>query len=92
MFKLANRMDGLKPSVFTSLLEDKKIYETTTGRTVLDFSLGSPDISPAPAILETMKSAVQVCQLPVCSQPASFSDRSHPHVVSGALQRLAGGG
>lgn len=51
MFKLANRMDGLKPSVFTSLLEDKKIYETTTGRTVLDFSLGSPDISPAPAIL-----------------------------------------
>lgn len=60
MFKLANRMDGLKPSVFTSLLEDKKIYEEKTGRSVLDFSLGSPDISPAPAILETMKSAVQV--------------------------------
>lgn len=60
MFKLAKRMDGLKASVFTSLLEDKKIYEEKTGRKVLDFSLGSPDISPAPAILETMESAVRV--------------------------------
>lgn len=57
MFKLANRMKGLQPSVFTSLLEEKAEYEQRTGQKVLDFSLGSPDISPAPAIIHTMTEA-----------------------------------
>ncbi len=50
----AHRMEFLHRSVFNELLEDKKKFEEQTGLTVLDFTLGSPDIPPAQAVIDTL--------------------------------------
>ncbi|UNT95689.1 pyridoxal phosphate-dependent aminotransferase [Allobaculum mucilyticum] len=52
--ELAQRMKDLHTSVFTDLSHDKAEVEAQTGMKVLDFSLGSPDIPPAPAVIETL--------------------------------------
>lgn len=64
MISVAHRMETLHKSVFTSLLQEKEQYESSTGLQVLDFSLGSPDIPPGRQIIETMVEAV--------SRPASY--------------------
>lgn len=52
--KLARRMSSLQDSVFTSLKKEKQEFERLNGMKVLDFSLGSPDIPPAQAVIDTL--------------------------------------
>lgn len=52
--EIAQRMQFLHESVFTDLKKEKEAYEAATGSRVLDFTLGSPDIPPAPAVIETL--------------------------------------
>ena len=59
MIQLAKRMQDFHASIFLNLKEDKIQYEKTTGNKTIDFSIGSPNISPDPVIIETMASAVQ---------------------------------
>lgn len=57
--KLARRMDYLHTSVFTDLRHDKEEMEKNSQTKVLDFSLGSPDIPPASAVIETLSTQAQ---------------------------------
>ena len=59
MFETAKRMKDFHLSIFTELLDEKKEYEFRTGRQVLDFSLGSPDIAPSSRIIDVMEEAVK---------------------------------
>lgn len=52
--EIARRMDFMENSVFASLRKEKAEFERNTGTRVLDFTLGSPDIPPAPAVIQTM--------------------------------------
>lgn len=52
--EIARRMDFLQTSVFTDLREEKEKFEKETGTRVLDFTLGSPDIPPAPSVIQTL--------------------------------------
>lgn len=56
-FETAERISSLNESVFTDLLHEKLRYEQRTGQKVLDFTLGSPDIPPSQAVIETLCSA-----------------------------------
>lgn len=60
MFDTAKRMNYFHTSVFTELIEEKKIYEKDHQEKVIDFSLGSPTIPPSEKIIETMVNAVAV--------------------------------
>ena len=59
MIQLAKRMQNFHASIFLNLKEEKIQYEKTTGKKTIDFSIGSPNISPDPVIIETMAQAVQ---------------------------------
>lgn len=52
--KIADRMDFIQNSVFADLRAEKEQYEKEHQSRVLDFTLGSPDIPPAPSIIETL--------------------------------------
>lgn len=52
-------MDYLHTSVFTDLRHDKEEMEKNSQTKVLDFSLGSPDIPPASAVIETLSTQAQ---------------------------------
>ena len=52
--KLARRMSALHTSVFTELKAEKERLEQEEQMTVLDFSLGSPDIPPAQSVIDTL--------------------------------------
>lgn len=52
--KLARRMRALHTSVFTELKAEKERLEQEEQMTVLDFSLGSPDIPPAQSVIDTL--------------------------------------
>lgn len=54
MIHVAKRMEFLQLSVFNELNAEKVRFEEETGRKVLDFTLGSPDIPPAPAVIQTL--------------------------------------
>lgn len=60
----ASRFQFLNDSVFTSLRKEKEEFEKHHQLKVLDFSLGSPDIPPAPAVINTL------CQQ--ASNPANY--------------------
>lgn len=64
MIETARRMKGFHTSVFTDLLNEKEKWERATGKSVLDFSLGSPNIAPDHQIIETMEKA--------CADPANY--------------------
>ena len=59
MPKIAQRMKDFHSSIFLNLKEEKLKYEKNTGNRTIDFSIGSPNISPDPIIIETMAQAVQ---------------------------------
>lgn len=54
MVPIAKRMEFLQLSVFNELKEEKIRFENQTGTKVLDFTLGSPDIPPASAVIQTL--------------------------------------
>lgn len=59
MINESTRMDVFKTSIFTELAKEKAKVEAQ-GKSVLDFSIGSPDIAPSKPIIETMIEAVAV--------------------------------
>ncbi len=52
--KFSKRMDGLASAIF-SQLENKKNEMAASGRTVINFSIGTPDMPPAPHVIKTMQ-------------------------------------
>ena len=59
MIETAQRMKHFKTSVFTSLKELKKQYEKEHNQKTIDFSLGSPNITPDPQIMNVLAEAVE---------------------------------
>ncbi|MEG6523434.1 LL-diaminopimelate aminotransferase [Desulfotomaculum sp. 1211_IL3151] len=55
--KLAKRMDALVPGIFTELARARAEKEKT-GTSVIDLSIGSPDLPPAPHIIHSLAQAV----------------------------------
>ncbi|MGM9947262.1 aminotransferase class I/II-fold pyridoxal phosphate-dependent enzyme [Floccifex sp.] len=49
------RMEAFQTSIFTNIKKMKEEYIQRTGNTVIDFSIGSPNIAPVSCIIETMK-------------------------------------
>lgn len=56
--KSAERMKYFRPSVFTRLDEEKRRLQEK-GEKIIDFSIGSPDIAPAPHIMEALLKAAE---------------------------------
>lgn len=56
--KRAKRMECFRPSIFTKLDEEKK-RQQALGKTMIDFSIGSPDIAPASHIVDTLCKEVE---------------------------------
>ncbi|ABO50434.1 LL-diaminopimelate aminotransferase apoenzyme [Desulforamulus reducens MI-1] len=56
--KLARRMEALVSGIFTELANARAEKENL-GIKVIDLSIGSPDLPPAPHIIETLSKAVQ---------------------------------
>lgn len=59
MIETAQRMKHFKTSVFTSLKELKEQYEKEHNQKTIDFSLGSPNITPDPQIMNVLAEAVE---------------------------------
>lgn len=55
--RLAKRMDALVPGIFTVLAQARAEKEKM-GISVIDFSIGSPDLPPAPHIINSLAQAV----------------------------------
>lgn len=53
----SKKMEGLTSAIFTEL-SFKKAELISKGRDVIDFSIGTPDIPPAPHIIEVLKNEV----------------------------------
>ena len=51
--KRAKRMECFRPSIFTRLEEEKQ-RQQKLGKTMIDFSIGSPDIAPARHIIDAL--------------------------------------
>lgn len=60
--KIADRMNFIQNSVFADLRKDKQQYETKHHQPVLDFTLGSPDIPPAPNVIETLSNQAKIAR------------------------------
>ena len=56
---VAQRMKDFHSSIFLDLKEEKLKYEKNTGKQTIDFSIGSPNISPDTVIIDTMAEAVK---------------------------------
>lgn len=56
--KLAKRMSALSPGIFTELARAKARAESE-GRKVINLSVGSPDLPPAPHIIEALRKGVE---------------------------------
>ncbi|MEW6697845.1 MAG: LL-diaminopimelate aminotransferase [Bacillota bacterium] len=56
--KLARRMEALAPGIFTEMARAKSRKEAT-GVKVIDLSVGSPDLPPAPHIIEALRKGVE---------------------------------
>lgn len=56
--KSAERMKYFRPSVFSRLDEEKRRLQEK-GEKIIDFSIGSPDIAPAPHIMEALLKAAE---------------------------------
>lgn len=57
MFEQADRMKGLTSAIFTQV-DNLRRQAIAQGQDVITLSLGSPDLSPAPHIVEAMKRAI----------------------------------
>ena len=51
----AKRMEAFGTSIFTEIKKMKEEFIQRTGKEVIDFSIGSPNIAPASFIIDTMK-------------------------------------
>jgi LL-diaminopimelate aminotransferase len=60
MFEQANRMQALTSAIFTQV-DDLRKAEVTAGKDVITLSIGSPDMAPAPHIVEALKNSVDCC-------------------------------
>ena len=58
MKKIARRMESLAPGIFSELAKAKAAKQAT-GIRVIDLSVGSPDLPPAPHIIEALSKAVE---------------------------------
>ncbi|RYD05393.1 hypothetical protein N752_08600 [Desulforamulus aquiferis] len=56
--KLAQRMQSLTPGIFTELARAKAKVEAR-GLKVINLSVGSPDLPPAPHIIEALRKGVE---------------------------------
>lgn len=56
--QFSNRMDHFQPGIF-NVLDNKKNERIRSGKTVYNLSVGTPDFSPEPHILQAMTQAVQ---------------------------------
>ncbi|WP_371369163.1 LL-diaminopimelate aminotransferase [Sporomusa rhizae] len=61
MFKQADRMQALTSAIFTQV-DDMRRAEVAAGRDVITLSIGSPDLAPAPHIINALKAAAD-CRL-----------------------------
>lgn len=61
MFKQADRMQALTSAIFTQV-DDMRRSEVAAGRDVITLSIGSPDLAPAPHIINALKAAAD-CHL-----------------------------
>lgn len=64
MVEIAKRMQNFHASIFLDLKEEKIKYEKETGKTTIDFSIGSPNIAPDSVIMDTMSEA--------CRRPENY--------------------
>ncbi|WP_425060990.1 LL-diaminopimelate aminotransferase [Sporomusa carbonis] len=60
MFEQADRMQALTSAIFTQV-DDMRKAEVAAGKDVITLSIGSPDMAPAPHIVEALKDAVDCC-------------------------------
>lgn len=60
MFEQANRMQALTSAIFTQV-DDLRKAEVAAGKDVITLSIGSPDMAPAPHIVEALKNSVDCC-------------------------------
>lgn len=60
MFEQANRMQALTSAIFTQV-DDMRKAEVAAGKDVITLSIGSPDMAPAPHIVEALKDAADCC-------------------------------
>jgi LL-diaminopimelate aminotransferase len=64
MFEEANRMQGLTSAIFTQV-DNLRKAEVAAGKDVITLSIGSPDMAPAPHIIEALKQSVIVVSITV---------------------------
>ncbi|SMC55639.1 aminotransferase class I/II-fold pyridoxal phosphate-dependent enzyme [Sporomusa malonica] len=60
MFEQANRMHSLTSAIFTQV-DDMRKAEVAAGKDVITLSIGSPDMAPAPHIVEALKDSIDCC-------------------------------
>ena len=60
MFEQANRMQALTSAIFTQV-DDLRKAEVAAGKDVITLSIGSPDMAPAPHIVEALKKSADCC-------------------------------
>ncbi|MBP2635603.1 MAG: LL-diaminopimelate aminotransferase apoenzyme [Firmicutes bacterium] len=60
MFEQADRMQPLTSAIFTQV-DDLRKAEVAAGKDVITLSIGSPDMAPAPHIVEALKNSVDCC-------------------------------
>jgi LL-diaminopimelate aminotransferase len=57
MLKPANRMQGMSSAIFTQV-DDMRKKAAAAGKDVITLSLGSPDVAPAPHVMEALRRGV----------------------------------
>ncbi|MDF2875569.1 MAG: dapL 1 [Sporomusa sp.] len=60
MFDQSERMQALTSAIFTQV-DDMRKTEIAAGKDVITLSIGSPDMAPAPHIVEALKDSVDCC-------------------------------
>ena len=60
MFEQAKRMQALTSAIFTQV-DDMRKAEVAAGKDVITLSIGSPDMAPAPHIVEALKKSTDCC-------------------------------
>ncbi len=60
MFEQAHRMQSLTSAIFTQV-DDMRRTEAAAGKDVITLSIGSPDLAPAPHIIDALKTSAGCC-------------------------------
>lgn len=83
--KLAKRMDALVPGIFTELAR-ARVEKEKMGTAVIDLSIGSPDLPPAPHIINSLAQAVM--KLDNYTYPISGKPELHKALADWYKQRF----